>query len=475
MRRDSSADRLAWPDSAELSIRGRVADDVLLARRLGAGAALVLAPIVVLGVRDVVLGGDHLRVLLAVKAVQITTLLLAAWLCREPDGRLRALPVAIVTGVILCVGTALTGILRGDALTPPLLFLILLMAMAAMLPWKGIYQSIAVAVATLSSMATVYFIAGSLRPAITPWGVAFLAGFATSIYISFEFERYRREIDRRTQALRSSEERRAAIIRAIPITLHRSDVSQPLPRCTWISDNAERLLGFPAARFLDDDSTWFWIDRIHPDDSENVFASLRDLISSGTASVEYRWRCGDGEYHWFLHQLVLVRDDSGTGHEVVGSWQDITERRCAADAARRSEKYFRAVIENSSDLIAILEADGTIRYISPSVTALLGYRPQDWLGRSAFDFVHLHDRPSAVGGFRRVVNGVGRAEPLVFRLGHRDGSWRFVEAKALTCSRTRPSAESSCTAATSPSDWRWRPRCATVRSAIAPWSRTATS
>ena len=60
----------------------------------------------------------------------------------------------------------------------------------------------------------------------------------------------------------------------------------------------------------------------------------------------------------------------------------------AERARRRSEEYFRALIDNAADLIAVLDASGAIRYVSPSVERLLGLRPTECIGRSAFDLIH---------------------------------------------------------------------------------------
>jgi len=72
--------------------------------------------------------------------------------------------------------------------------------------------------------------------------------------------------------------------------------------------------------------------------------------------------------------------------------QHLDERRRAEDALRDAESRFRALIENALDIITVIDADGTIRFQSPSVTALLGYEPDEMIGRSAFEFIHEEDR-----------------------------------------------------------------------------------
>jgi PAS domain S-box-containing protein len=59
--------------------------------------------------------------------------------------------------------------------------------------------------------------------------------------------------------------------------------------------------------------------------------------------------------------------------------------------ASRGERWFRSLVQNSSDIMMILEADGNVRYVSPAVERVLGYRPEDLVGTLAFDHVHHED------------------------------------------------------------------------------------
>lgn len=98
---------------------------------------------------------------------------------------------------------------------------------------------------------------------------------------------------------------------------------------------------------------------------------------------------------------------------------------------QRSEAYCRALIENVSDLISVLEADGTIRYISPSVRHVLGYEPHERAGRPAFDLVHPDD-VEGLRAFMAEAIATGRAAAVVtYRYRHHDGSWRRLESRAL--------------------------------------------
>ena len=104
------------------------------------------------------------------------------------------------------------------------------------------------------------------------------------------------------------------------------------------------------------------------------------------------------------------------------------ERARAVEALRRSEAYFRALTENALDIVTVIDRENRIRYESPAVERVLGYRPDELLGRSAIDLVHPDDA-RAVARMIDARRDVPRATAsLEFRFRHRDGSWRILEA-----------------------------------------------
>jgi len=104
---------------------------------------------------------------------------------------------------------------------------------------------------------------------------------------------------------------------------------------------------------------------------------------------------------------------------------DITAHKAAA--LQQSERRFRALTENSSDAIALVSADGTILYASPSSSRVLGYSSAEVVGRSQFEFVHSDDLERAAGLLRDVVQQPGGRTTAEYRMRHRDGSWRWIE------------------------------------------------
>ncbi len=105
--------------------------------------------------------------------------------------------------------------------------------------------------------------------------------------------------------------------------------------------------------------------------------------------------------------------------------------RVARRALGASEHRFRALVENSSDVIALLDAQGTMVYVSHSVQRMMGYAPAEMVETCAFDHIH----PEDVGSVRRVFSALLKSPGVPmraeYRRRHKDGRWRFLETTAM--------------------------------------------
>lgn len=98
------------------------------------------------------------------------------------------------------------------------------------------------------------------------------------------------------------------------------------------------------------------------------------------------------------------------------------------DSFQLTDPQYRALIENALDLIAILNHEGVIRYISPSAERVLGYRPEDLIGRYGFALIHPDDLPQVLDIFRQGLREPAQPRWAEYRFRHSDGSWRFLES-----------------------------------------------
>jgi two-component system cell cycle sensor histidine kinase/response regulator CckA len=166
-----------------------------------------------------------------------------------------------------------------------------------------------------------------------------------------------------------------------------------------------------------------FIGLVHPADRELVRASIEEAIGHDSPAVVYRAQWPDGTVRWHERKSQRTRDESGGSSQVMaGVTFDVTEREEAAQTLRASEDRFRLIAEHARDLIALLDADGRYRYLSPSCESLLGYPDGALLGTIAAKLIHPDDWPTGWSW------GSGKLREM--RMRKVDGSWLWVEGSS---------------------------------------------
>ena len=110
-------------------------------------------------------------------------------------------------------------------------------------------------------------------------------------------------------------------------------------------------------------------------------------------------------------------------------WARITAKKNATQV-QESEARFRALIEHSSDAIALGSSDGRIVYASPSTDRVLGYAPEEFIGQKAFDIIDPDDHARLRILLGELLTHPERVIIAETRARHKDGSWRLVESVA---------------------------------------------
>jgi PAS domain S-box-containing protein len=134
-----------------------------------------------------------------------------------------------------------------------------------------------------------------------------------------------------------------------------------------------------------------------------------------------------------LLRVRLAGRAVGRGKESAAAiWvvDDLTARKAEEAELERSATYFRALVEHGNDVVTVVDGEGAIRYESPAVEDVLGYSVSERIGRSNFEFVHPDDAARVREWHQRVLQGKTRREKAEYRVRHRDGNWRIVEAMA---------------------------------------------
>lgn len=179
-----------------------------------------------------------------------------------------------------------------------------------------------------------------------------------------------------------------------------------------------------------------WEALLHPDDIEPTQNAIQAHFNHQTPQyrVEYRLRCADGSYQWTLARGKAQWDESGKPIRMVGSHQDISDRKQIETDLRESEARYRLLADHSSDLISTHTPEGIFRYASPASRRLLGYEPQDLIGRSLYDFLHPDDAASLQNTYT-LVGQWPREFTHSYRIRHQDGSYIWLES---TCQMIQP-------------------------------------
>ena len=169
----------------------------------------------------------------------------------------------------------------------------------------------------------------------------------------------------------------------------------------------------------------------HPEDVDADLEQIGQLLAGSirTYSMEKRYLNADGRVVCVDLSVSLVRGEDGAPLHFISQIQDITERKRTEDALRASEARFRLLAENSSDLISRATPAGVVVYVSPSVRSILGYGPEEVVGRSFYDFVEAADVERATETYRRVL-GQPEADTTVISLRRKDGGTVVLEAVA---------------------------------------------
>ena len=140
-----------------------------------------------------------------------------------------------------------------------------------------------------------------------------------------------------------------------------------------------------------------------------------------------RARHQDGSWRWF--EAVgnnLLEDPLVRG--IVVSARDITEHRRLEAELRKSEAYFRYTTENTHDIISVLDPEGKLRHVSPSIRRISGYEPGELLGRSPFELLHPEDMERVVAVFSQGLKKNLSSARVEYRWLRKDGTWQVFEA-----------------------------------------------
>jgi PAS domain S-box-containing protein len=144
---------------------------------------------------------------------------------------------------------------------------------------------------------------------------------------------------------------------------------------------------------------------------------------------EFKMKRRDGTVFPTEHTVMPLEDEQSKRIGWVSVVRDITERKRAEQELRASEARFRALIENATDMVRVIDPSGVTVYVSPSTKRIMGYEPEEMLGRSVFELVHPDDLPRVAEAWQRVARRQASTQGMMeARIRHADGTWHIHEA-----------------------------------------------
>ncbi len=262
------------------------------------------------------------------------------------------------------------------------------------------------------------------RQSWLPWGVLTVGCFASlGLFVATLFLlRGRRKAESLVGELGLSEARYRDLIQGIGDLVYRVDLEG---RFTFLNAASERLLGYrpeelegrPVRVFLDDLS-------------RRQARTALPLIRAGQVvlDIPIGFVCKDGETRWLAATATALHDPEGRVIGTQGTMRDVTAARLAQQALEESEQKFRVFAETVSCIILLF--DDRIRYVNPFATQMLGWAPEEILGKPFWDIVHPDDKVLVRERGEARLRGEAVPARYEFRVLTKSGETRWVDFTA---------------------------------------------
>ncbi len=178
---------------------------------------------------------------------------------------------------------------------------------------------------------------------------------------------------------------------------------------THVNDRCKEILGTWDENLLLGNN---WIGFVHPEDLPRITEEYYPELQRQDA-LRFEWRVAHRDPPvWVISQAQPEKDEAGNLTGYVGSLIDVPLQKQAELALSQSEERFRAIIENTSDFVVILDEDNNRTYVSPSIEAATGLPKEELLGISVYEYVHEDGQVALAEAITKAKENPGRSQFL---------------------------------------------------------------
>lgn len=194
----------------------------------------------------------------------------------------------------------------------------------------------------------------------------------------------------------------------------------------YASPSHQQILGYSLSEL----EGYMISELVHPEELVSLRETVQHLLQTNSKEeVLFRIKHKDGNYISFESHFSKILSDEGEVKHILISSRNVEQRLQAEQAQRESDEKYRLIAENTSDLIRLVNVDGTNSYASPSHLNVLGYSIDEVVGKRFDGIVHPDDKEYLNNIYQNHFP-IGKKVKAEYRYRHKNGEWVWLEAQS---------------------------------------------
>jgi diguanylate cyclase (GGDEF)-like protein/PAS domain S-box-containing protein len=196
---------------------------------------------------------------------------------------------------------------------------------------------------------------------------------------------------------------------------------------TFLNDSVCRVLGYSREELMGMNNQHYTTDK---ETAQKVFQAFHQVYTTGVSLKEFGWNITrkDGNKRYVEGSISLLKDSSGKAIGFRGVSHDVTERKQAEKALRRSEEKYRSILENIQEAYFEVDLAGNFTFYNDSLCRLTGCSREELTGANYRQFSNEEMSQKAFKAFNKVFSTAEPIEGFDWQIMRKDGSKRYIEA-----------------------------------------------